>query len=85
MATKKHDERAEWINNITGEREGREKGPKTDIHIDLFKTLKRIPNRRTPGHDGIHGFWFKKFPFIHDRLAHIDPKRLKQRNYSKQL
>ena len=21
------------------------------------------------GHDGIHGFWFKKFTFIHDRLA----------------
>ena len=22
-----------------------------------------------PGHDGIHGFWFKKFTSIHDRLA----------------
>ena len=22
-----------------------------------------------PGHDGIHGFWFKKFIFINDRLA----------------
>ena len=22
-----------------------------------------------PGHDGIHGFWFKKFTPIHDRLA----------------
>ena len=22
-----------------------------------------------PGHDGIHGFWFKKFTFIHDRLV----------------
>ena len=22
-----------------------------------------------PGHDGIHGFWFKKFTSIHDRLT----------------
>ena len=22
-----------------------------------------------PGHDGIHGFWFKKFTSIHDRLV----------------
>ena len=22
-----------------------------------------------PGHDGNHGFWFKKFTSIHDRLA----------------
>ena len=41
-----------------------------EIHIDLLKTtLKRIPNWKTPGHEGIHGFWFKKFASIHDRLA----------------
>ena len=70
MATKKPDKRAEWINNITRELEGLEKGPKAEMHIDLLKTtLKRIPNLKTPGHDGIHGFWFKKFTFIHDKIA----------------
>ena len=70
MATKKHNENTEWINNITRELEGLEEGPKAEIHIDLFKTtLKRISNWKTPGHDGIHGFWFKKFTFIHDRVA----------------
>ena len=29
---------------------------------------KKISNWKTPGHDGIHGFWFKKFTSIHDRL-----------------
>ena len=38
MATKKHNENAEWINNITRELEGLEEGPKTEIHIDLLKT-----------------------------------------------
>ena len=63
---KKHNENAEWINIITRELEGLE----TEIHIDLLKTaLKRIANWKTPGHDGIHGFWFKKFTYIHGRLA----------------
>ena len=30
---------------------------------------KKISNWKMPGHDGIHGFWFKKFTSIHDRLA----------------
>ena len=28
-----------------------------------------IINWKMPGHDGIHGFWFKKSTCIHDRLA----------------
>ena len=67
---KKPYENAEWINNITRELEGLEEDPKTKIHIDLLKTtLKRISNWKAPGHDGIHGFWFKKFTSIHGRLA----------------
>ena len=67
---KKHNENAEWINNITRELEGLEEGSEMEIHVDLLKTtLKRISNWKTPGHDGIHGFWFKKFTSIHDRLA----------------
>ena len=39
-------------------------------HIELLKKiLKKISNWKTSGHDGIHGFWFKKFTSIHDRLA----------------
>ena len=50
--------------------DGLEEGPKTEIHIDLLKTtLKRLSNWKTPGHDGIHGFWFKKFTSIHCKLA----------------
>ena len=65
-----HNERAEWVNNITRRLEGLEEGPKAEIHMDLLKTtLKRIPNWKTPGHGGIYGFWFKKFTSIHDRLT----------------
>ena len=55
---------------MTRELEELEEGPKGEIHIELLqKTLKKISNRKTPGYDGIHGFWFKKFTSIHDRLA----------------
>ena len=62
-------EKAELINDMTREL-GLEEGFKAEIHIELLKkTLKKISNWKTPGHDGIHGFWFKKFTSIHDRLA----------------
>ena len=61
---------AEWVNNITRELEGLEEGQNTELHTGLHKTtLKRIPNWKTLGHDGIYCFWFKKFTSIHDRLA----------------
>ena len=50
--------------------DGLKKGLKAEIHSDLLKTtLKKISNWKTPGHDGIHGFWFKIFTCVHDRLA----------------
>ena len=62
--------KAEWINHITSELEELEEGPKAEIHTDLLKTtLKKVSNWKTPDHDGIHGFWFKKFTSIHDRQA----------------
>ena len=38
MATKKHNEKAERMNNITRKLEGLEEGPKAEIHTDLLKT-----------------------------------------------
>ena len=55
---------------MTRELEGLKEGPKAEIHIELpKKTLKKISNWKTPEHDGINAFWFKKFSSIHDRLT----------------
>ena len=69
MATKKHNENAEWIKDITRKLEGHEESPKTEIHIDLHKTILSISNWKSPDHDGIHGIWFKKVTSIYGRLA----------------
>ena len=58
---------------MTREQEGLEEGPKAEIHLKLLKkkkkNIKKDINWKTPGHDRIHGFWFKKFTSIYDRLA----------------
>ena len=49
----KHNEKTEWIDNITRELEGFEESSKAEIHTDLLKTtLKKISNWKTPGNDG---------------------------------
>ena len=47
-----------------------QKDSKAKIYRDsLWTTLNKVTNWKTPGHNGIHWFWFKKFTSIHDRLA----------------
>lgn len=36
---------------------------------DVQAGVRRMTNWRAPGPDGIQGFWFKKFPSLHDRIA----------------
>ena len=52
------------------ELEGLEEGPKAEIHIDLLRTTLKKSNWKSPGHDGIHGFWFKEFTSVHNIQAH---------------
>ena len=44
MATKKHNEKAEWINNMTRELEGPEEGPKAEIFIDFVEMTRKNIN-----------------------------------------
>ena len=64
-----NNKKAEWISNVEKELEGLEEGTKAEIHIDLHRTALKNIKFETPGHNGIKGFWFKKFHTIHDRLA----------------
>ena len=52
-----HNKKAEWQNC----RKVSQK-PKRRIYT-------RIPNWKTPGLDSMHGFWFKQFTSIHDKLT----------------
>ena len=40
-----------------------------NTHRFTQNDTRKISNWKTSGHGGIHGFWFKKFTAVHDRLA----------------
>ena len=40
-----------------------------NTHRFTQNNTKKTSNWKTLVHDGIHGFWFKKFTYIHDRLT----------------
>ena len=70
LKLKYHNRNNEWINNMNKESDELEDSLEATIHRDsLTATLKKVPNWKISGHDGIHGFWFKKFTPIHDRLG----------------
>ena len=47
------------MNNMEKELQGLEESPKMKIHLNSLRaTLKKVPNWKTLGHDGIHAFWF---------------------------
>ena len=69
MATKKHNEKAEWLNNMTRELEGLEEVPKAEIHIDLLKTTLKISNWNT---------WWKTWFLLQE--IHLHSRQTSTRN-----
>ena len=66
-----HNTQAEWLKEIKEEMM-RLNRRQEDIEIDevkLKEQLKRIPNWKAPGPDGVQGFWIKNLLGIHSRIA----------------
>ena len=67
---KDHIKKAKWIDNRETELQMFEEDHQVNIHAEGLKvTLKKIANWKTPSLESIHGFWFKKFTSIHDKLG----------------
>ena len=68
---RQHNRKLEKINKMEKELQGLEEGPKVKLHLDLLRTtLKKVPNRKTPGHECIHWNWFQNlFPSTTDWLS----------------
>ena len=57
-------------NNMETELRMLERVRQGNLHADKVQaTHKKLANWKTPGVDGIHGFWLKKLTSIHNRLA----------------
>ena len=69
-----HDRNTEWIMAVEKELECVTQQGKIDItKEDVFIHLRKMPNWKAPGPDGLHGFWLKKFTSLHQAMVkHLD-------------
>ena len=68
--TVKHNENAEWLKTL--EEEVADIEVQENIRIDVSKVKKqitRIPNWKSPGPDGVQGYWIKNLSSMHYRLG----------------
>lgn len=64
-----HNREAEWIREVKN-RFNHSKQEKVVIGVDVIqKKCKKLPNWKTPGLDGVQGYWFKHLTTCHKRIA----------------
>lgn len=67
--TENHNHNAEWLNEIKNDLIDKEKQNEIVISQDkLKKSIKKIPNWKSPGPDMVQGFWIKNFSSLHQSL-----------------
>ena len=70
--------------NNTEKKLHRHEGPEAIVRLESLRViLQKVQNWKTPDHDGMHRFWFKKSTSIHDRLDLKLSSCLKEANITK--
>ncbi len=65
-----HNEDAEWLKCLEGDLKDVEQQNNVTIAIEMVqKQLGKISNWKSPGSDGLQGFWLKKFTAVSKRLV----------------
>ena len=66
----KHEENPKWLRNVEEELTGL--GVQDNIHIEvtkLKKDVRKMPNWKSPGPDGVQGYWIKNLSNLHGKIA----------------
>ena len=67
---KEHNKGAEWLSELKDEVKGRHSQEGVTISIEnVTKQAKKMPNWKSPGKDGVQGYWIKNLTNLHDRIA----------------
>ena len=65
-----HNKNSKWLEELKREKDGKEKQENITITLEkVRKQLKKVPNWKAPGPDGVQGFWLKNFKSLHPRIA----------------
>ena len=66
----KHNDNAEWLKQLERDLNNVEKQDNVKITAaSLKKQLKKMASWKSPGPDGLHGYWLKNFTTVHARLV----------------
>ena len=66
---KEHERNAEWLRELRAEKDNMKL---SDINITtemIKEQVKKIPSRKSPGPDGVQGYWLKKLPALHECIV----------------
>ena len=65
-----HNESAEWLKQVEQEMKRVKKDSNISItKEDVSSKIRKMPNWKSPGLDGIQGYWLKRFTSLHEMLA----------------
>lgn len=66
----KHNSNAEWVNRVKGRLEHVERQEDLSITVDdVKKMVGKVPNWKSPGPDGVQGFWIKNLRSLHEQIG----------------
>ena len=66
---KEHERNSEWLRELRTEKDNMKQN---DINITtgmIKEQAKKIPNWKSPGPDGVQGYWLKKLTALHERIT----------------
>ena len=65
-----HNEHAEWLKKLENHTSDVPKQLDVKLEISLVKQkLKKMPNWKGPGPDGVQGYWLNNLTYLHERIT----------------
>ena len=81
-----HRENTDWLRRV--ENELGELKVQDDIHIEIKivrKQIRKMPNWKSPGLDGVQGYWIKNLSNLHSSISLKLDKCLQENNLLKSM
>ena len=65
-----HNENVEWLKQLDNDTKDVPKQVDVKFEIDLLKQkIKKMPNWKGPGPDGVQGYWLKNLTCLHEQIT----------------
>ena len=67
---KEHNQHAEWLKSYIKQFDNINSTEKVEISQEMVKMqCRKMPNWKTPGKDGVEGYWLKNLTSLHPRIS----------------